>query len=184
MLGLCCCVGAALWLQCTGFSLQWLFLLWSTGSRHRGFGSSGSRSLEQSMAQYGLSHSTACELIAGPRIKPVSPALAGGFCTTEPPGNSPISFWNNANNYPVLSVTPLTSFHSVCPCTCGVRRAPLSSLKFRKVKWCSWGHRAKRAPSWDSDPGLVGLEAYTICWILFKKYNTKLGMKYLIRMWR
>ena len=85
-------------------------------------------------AQYGLSHSTACELIAGPRIKPVSPALAGGFCTTEPPGNSPISFWNNANNYPVLSVTPLTSFHSVCPCTCGVRRAPLSSLKFRKVK--------------------------------------------------
>ena len=24
-------------LRCTGFSLQWLLLLWSTGSRHAGF---------------------------------------------------------------------------------------------------------------------------------------------------
>jgi len=32
------------------------------------------------------------------------------------------------------------------------------------------------------DPGFVGLEAYTIWCILFKKDNTKLGMKYLLRM--
>ena len=28
-------------LQCVGFSLQWLLLLWSTGSRHVGFSSCG-----------------------------------------------------------------------------------------------------------------------------------------------
>ena len=28
-------------LQCVGFSLQWLLLLWSTGSRHAGFSSCG-----------------------------------------------------------------------------------------------------------------------------------------------
>ena len=30
-------------LRCAGFSLRWLLLLWSTGSRHTGFGSSGTR---------------------------------------------------------------------------------------------------------------------------------------------
>ena len=31
-------------LQCVGFSLRWLLLLWSTGSRHTGFSSCGTRS--------------------------------------------------------------------------------------------------------------------------------------------
>ena len=30
-------------LQCAGFSLRWLLLLWSTGSRHAGFNSCGMR---------------------------------------------------------------------------------------------------------------------------------------------
>ena len=30
-------------LRCTGFSLRWLLLLWSTGSRHVGFSSCGMR---------------------------------------------------------------------------------------------------------------------------------------------
>ena len=30
-------------LQCAGFSLQWLLLLWSMGSRHAGFSSCGTR---------------------------------------------------------------------------------------------------------------------------------------------
>ena len=30
-------------LQCASFSLQWLLLLWSTGSRHAGFSSCGMR---------------------------------------------------------------------------------------------------------------------------------------------
>ena len=29
--------GGRCWLQCTGFSLQWLLLLWSTGYRYMGF---------------------------------------------------------------------------------------------------------------------------------------------------
>ena len=34
-------------LRCAGFSLWWLLLLWSTGSRHTGFSSCGSRALER-----------------------------------------------------------------------------------------------------------------------------------------
>ena len=30
-----------------------------------------------------------------PGIKPVSPALAGGFCTTEPPGSPNPRHWGN-----------------------------------------------------------------------------------------
>ena len=52
VLGLLCCVwalslvagsGAYISLWCTGFSLQWLLLLWSTGSRHMGFSSCGTQ---------------------------------------------------------------------------------------------------------------------------------------------
>ena len=61
-------------LWCAGFSLQWLLLLWSTGSRHVGFSSCGMWDRP------------------GPRLEPVSPALAGRFLTTAPPGKS-LSFW-------------------------------------------------------------------------------------------
>ena len=48
-LGLCCCARASFScdergyssLQCAGFSLWWLLLLWSTGSRRVGFSSCG-----------------------------------------------------------------------------------------------------------------------------------------------
>ena len=33
--------GGYSWLRCAGFSLQWLLLLWSIGSRHAGFSSCG-----------------------------------------------------------------------------------------------------------------------------------------------
>ena len=50
-LGLCCCAQAfsscSEWgyslLRCMGFSLQWLLLLWSMGSRHAGFSSCGTQ---------------------------------------------------------------------------------------------------------------------------------------------
>ena len=60
-------------LQCAGFSLRWLLLLWSTGSRCAGFSSCGAQLL--------------CGMwdLPGPGIEPVSPALAGGFLTTVPP---------------------------------------------------------------------------------------------------
>ena len=70
-------------LRCAGFSLWWL-LLWSTGSRRasvvvaRGLSSCGARA----------------QLLRGmwdlpePGLEPVSPAWAGGFLTTAPPGKS------------------------------------------------------------------------------------------------
>ena len=75
-------------LRCVGFSLRWLLLLWSTGSRHMGFGSCGSRALERRLSSYG---SQALLLrgmwdIPRPGLKPMSPALAGRFLTTAPPG--------------------------------------------------------------------------------------------------
>ena len=60
-----------------GLSFQWLLLLWGTGSRLPGF----------RVAAHGLSCSGHWDL-PGPGIKPMSPALAGGFFTTEPPGTS------------------------------------------------------------------------------------------------
>ena len=55
---------------CEGFSLQWLLLLWSTGSRHAGFSSCGTRvsvvvahwlkSAGSVVVAHGLSCSTAC----------------------------------------------------------------------------------------------------------------------------
>ena len=41
------------------------------------------------LVEHRLSSSTACEiLVSGPGIKPMSPALAGGFLTTGQPGKS------------------------------------------------------------------------------------------------
>ena len=66
----------------TGFSLQWLLLLRSTGSR-----------------EHGLQELWHTDLVAWrhvrssrPGIKPVSPALTGGFLTTGPPGKSKTSY--------------------------------------------------------------------------------------------
>ena len=67
---------SALGVQC--LSLQWLLLLWSTGSRGYGLSSGG--------AWPGLPHSM--WNLAGAGIEPKSPAWAGWFFTTEPPGKS------------------------------------------------------------------------------------------------
>ena len=78
-------------LQCTGFSLGWLLLLQSMGSRRAcGLSSCGSWALEHRLSSCG----TLVSLLFGtwdlpePGIEPVSPALAGGFLTTAPPGKS------------------------------------------------------------------------------------------------
>ena len=42
---------SSLW--CVGFSLRWLLLFWSTGSRHAGFSSCGSRALERRLSSCG-----------------------------------------------------------------------------------------------------------------------------------
>ena len=65
-------------LRCIGFSLQWLLLLRSTGSRRPGFSSCGTWAL----LLRGMWD------LPGPGIKPMFPALVGGFLTTAPPGES------------------------------------------------------------------------------------------------
>ena len=89
---------SSLW--CTGFSLQWLLLLWSTGARHggastavaRGLSSCGSQALESRLSSCGAWALLLCGMwdLPGPGLEPVSPALAGGFSTTAPPGESQI----------------------------------------------------------------------------------------------
>ena len=78
---------SSLW--CMGFSLRWLLLLQSTGSRCTGF-SSGSWALEHRLSICGaraqLLHSI--QDLPRPGIEPVSPVLAGRFLTTASPGKS------------------------------------------------------------------------------------------------
>ena len=50
---------SSLW--CAGFSLWWLLLLWSTGSRHVGFSSCGSQALERRLSSWG----TRAQLLRG-----------------------------------------------------------------------------------------------------------------------
>ena len=75
-------------LQCVGFSLRWLLLLQSMGSRHAGFHSCGSRALECRLSSCGARASLLHGLWELPRLglEPLSPASAGGFLTTVPPG--------------------------------------------------------------------------------------------------
>ena len=66
---------SSLW--CAGFSLRWLLLLRSTGSRCAGFSSCGTWA--QLLHAWDLPR---------PGLETVSPALAGRFLTTAPPGKS------------------------------------------------------------------------------------------------
>ena len=70
--------GDTLQVQCTGFSLWGLLLLQSTGS--------GALGLQQLCTWVQLLPGV--WNLPGPEIKPVYPALAGGFLTIGPPGKS------------------------------------------------------------------------------------------------
>ena len=83
-------------MQCTGFSLLWL-LLWSTGSRHvgsvvvaHGLSSCGLWALELRFSSCGTQTQSLRGMwdLPGPGFELMSPALAGGFLTTAPPGKS------------------------------------------------------------------------------------------------
>ena len=83
-------------LRCAGFSLRWLLLLRSMGSRAqasvvvaRRLSSCGSWALEHRLSSCGTQAQLLCSMwdLPGPGLQPMSPALAGGFLTTAPPGN-------------------------------------------------------------------------------------------------
>ena len=90
-------------LLCTGLSLRWLLLLQSTGCRHEGFSSCsvwalgctgfsscGSQALEPRLRGCGTWAQLPRHMwdLPGPGIEPESPALAGRFSKTVPPGKS------------------------------------------------------------------------------------------------
>ena len=79
---------SSLW--CTDFSLWWLLLLWSTGSRCVGFSSYSLRALEHRLSSCGAQALLLRGIwdLPGGGIESMSPALAGGFLTTVPPGKS------------------------------------------------------------------------------------------------
>ena len=80
---------ATLWLRCTGFSLQWLLLLWSLGSGACGLSSCGSWAREHRLSSCGAQAVLLCRVwdVPGPGIEPVSPVLADRFLTTEHQGS-------------------------------------------------------------------------------------------------
>ena len=72
----------------------------STGSRAHGLSSYGSRVLDHRPVAAVHADELLCSMwdLPGPGIEPVSPALAGRFFTTEPPGK-PLLFIKRGNFY-------------------------------------------------------------------------------------
>ena len=109
-LGLRCCTqafsvtasGGYSSLCCVDYSLRWLLLLQSTGSRCTGFSSCGTRAsvvvhrlsscglrtLERRLSRCGARAQLLSSMwdLPGPGLEPVSSALAGRFLTSAPPG--------------------------------------------------------------------------------------------------
>ena len=95
---------SSLW--CAGFSLQWLLLLLIVGSRHAGFSSCGSQTLECRLSSCGARASLLSGMwdLPGPGLEPVSPALAGGSLTTEPPGKPQLMLFDDLLDHSMLWV--------------------------------------------------------------------------------
>jgi len=94
-LGLCCCLwlslgsvsGDSLWLWCTGFSVWWLSCEHGSGDT---WASVIAAPRVYSVGSVALEHEPSCSAACGifPDQGSMSPALAGGFLTSEPPGKS------------------------------------------------------------------------------------------------
>ena len=82
--------------SCGGFSCcrAWALGVWASVVVERGLSSCGSRALVRRLSSCGLWASLLRGMwdLPGPGLKPVSPALVGGFLTTAPPGKSPHLF--------------------------------------------------------------------------------------------
>ena len=105
VLGLPCCQGLSLVAANRGYSLAvvhgllslWRLLSWqSQALGGRSSSGRGSQTLKHSLHSCGNVAFLLCATwdVPGPVIKPVSPALADGFFTTEPPGKSVSRFYS------------------------------------------------------------------------------------------
>ena len=76
------------------------------GCRSRGF-----QALEHRLRICGTRAELLCSVwdLPGPGIEPVTPALAGGFFTTEPSGKPPNSFSYNIQKTKIMASGPITS---------------------------------------------------------------------------
>ena len=87
----------------------------------RGFSSCGSQALECRLSSCGAQALLLCNMwdVPGSGLEPVSPALAGGFSTTAPPGKPWSILWTHnypyaclAFNYILFSITTYRSCFS------------------------------------------------------------------------
>ena len=134
-------------LWCTGFSLQRLLLSRSTGSRRVGFSSCGSRAIERRLSSCGARAQLLHSMwdLPRPGIEPVSPALAGGFLTTEPLGKSVKDLLNF--KYPVLAFSTEMSLTLVW------RRLSLKADSGNKMQLTEWNfHSPFFCPVFSSPP--------------------------------
>ena len=83
-------------LRCAGLSLLRPVPLRSTGSRRAG----------SVVVAHRLSCSVACGIFPDQDLNPVSPALAGGFLTTAPPGKPWIQVFREINSILIYFVLP------------------------------------------------------------------------------
>ena len=131
--GLRCCTWAfsscskwGLLFAVRGLLIGWLLLWQSTGSRHTGFSSCGSRALDHRLSSCGAR----AELLHGmwdllrPGLRPTSPALAGRFLTTAPPGK------------PWTMVLMLKHQNEVS--TIQLWQRPNTTLSFPSIPWHLW----------------------------------------------
>ena len=119
VLGLRCCTWAFLQLQRAGATLccgEWvscgaqaLGVPASVAVAH-GLSSCGSQALERRLSSCGAQAQLLHSMwdLPGPGLKPVSPALAGGFLTTVPPGKPNIYNFTSSH---LLHSVPLYGFH-------------------------------------------------------------------------
>ena len=103
--GLLCCSARAS--HCSGFSCCRAQALGMRASvvAARGLSSCGSRALERRLSSCGAPAQLLCGMwdLPGPGLKPMSPALAGRFLITVPPGKSSNGFIFNLDKVPFFS---------------------------------------------------------------------------------
>ena len=104
------CLGSLSLVACTGFSLQWLLLLWGSvvcvgfvAPRHVGSPHIRDETRVPCIGRWILHQGAAGEILHQTRV----PALAGGSFTREPPGRSSITLLKASFIYLFLAVLGL-----------------------------------------------------------------------------